>query len=67
MRRVRTTIITVGKQEKLHILSVNFVDLGIHHAMGVRRIFYCGLSGKVFFKKVIEHKMCVLVFFAVLV
>ena len=50
-----------------------FVALGIQHAMRMRRIIICDVSGLTIFstlsrkrhdfgKKVIEHKMCVLIF-----
>ena len=50
------------------------VALGLQHAMGMRHIVICGpvlfynifpyylLSGKILEKKIIEHKMCVLIF-----
>jgi len=61
----------------LLILSV-FVALGIQHAMCVRQIAICGLAGcTIFFyitslmirfsKNLIEHKMCVLIFYTVFV
>jgi len=52
-----------------------FVALGIKHAMSLRYIFICGVSGcttvfyiillkkaTIFEGKVTEHKMCVLIF-----
>jgi hypothetical protein len=51
-----------------------FVALGIQHAMRVHNTVICGLSGSKYFstlshkwhdflkKKIIEHKMCVLIF-----
>jgi len=49
-----------------------FVALGIQHAKCIRRIVVCGLFGSAAFfhgmifekEEVLEHKMCVLIFFA---
>jgi hypothetical protein len=43
-RRVRVTTVTVEKQCVLHIRSVYFLVLGIHHAIRMRRIVICGLA-----------------------
>jgi hypothetical protein len=60
-----------GKAISIPYSECIFVALVIQQAMRMRRIFICGLSGPtVFFhihtqhnlkKKVIEHKMCVLI------
>jgi len=50
-----------------------FIDFVIQHAMHMRRAFICGLSNRIifstlshkrrdFWRKDIEHKMCVLIF-----
>ena len=50
-----------------------FVGLAIHHAMRMRHVVICGLSGSIitihiisqtarFSETVTEHKMCVLIF-----
>jgi hypothetical protein len=44
LRRVRATTVAVDKQYVLHILSV-FVTLVIQHAILMRHIVICGLSG----------------------
>jgi hypothetical protein len=67
----------VEKQYALHILSV-FVAFGIQNAMQMNHVTICSLSGWTMFfyiislaarftKKVIEHKMCVLIFSATFV
>ena len=73
-RRVRTYIVTVGKEYELHII-VCITALGIQHALCMHHIVICGLPGSAIFfhvisyrarfskkKKVIEHKVCVFVF-----
>jgi hypothetical protein len=70
-RRVRVTIVAVGKQEVLHIVSV--CSLRYQHAMRMLHIVICGLPRSTTFstlshkrhdfrKTVIEYKMCVLIF-----
>jgi len=78
MRRVRATIVAVEKQYIIHIVSVCVLVLGIRHEMRLHHIVICALAGfNIFFstlshkrhdfrKYVIEHKMCVLVFYRVL-
>jgi len=43
MRSVPATIVGVERQLILHNLSVFFVALGIHNAMRMRHIVFCGL------------------------
>jgi len=43
-----------GGEKKIHILSV-FVAIGIQHAIFVRHIFICGLSGSKYFST-LSHK-----------
>jgi hypothetical protein len=47
-------IVAVKKQYVLHILSV-FVDLGIQHAMRMRRIVICGLPGSAIYFHIIVN------------
>ena len=71
MRRVPATTVAVTFSECVS------VALGIRHAMHIRHIVICGLSGSQYFstlfhkqydfpEKVIEHKMCVLIFSTIL-
>jgi hypothetical protein len=47
---VRATIVAVEEQQQiLHNLSVQFLVLVIQHAMRMRHIFICGLSGSTIF------------------
>jgi hypothetical protein len=76
LSNVRAATVAVEKQSILFILSV-FVALGIQHAMRMRHI--CSLPGstiffphylikvEIFEEKIIEHKMCVLIFSATFV
>ena len=54
------------KQFVLNIMSVCvcILALAVQHAnrlfSGVRHFVTCGLSGKIFGKKIIKHKICVL-------
>jgi len=78
LSRVRVTIVPVKKALTIiHSDSVS-VLLNIRHAMRMHHIFICRLSGSTIFfhmiskmarfsKRVIEHKMCVLVFSAMFV
>jgi hypothetical protein len=73
LRRVCTTIDAMENHEVFHIV-IEFVALGVQHAMRMCRIAICGPSGSTNFfftlsnkrydskKKVNEHKMCVLTF-----
>ena len=73
MMRIHATIVAMEEKLISHIQSV-FVALGFQHAMCMQHIFICGLSNStiifphylincmMFEKKVIEHKMCVLIF-----
>jgi len=73
MRRFRATIVA-AESSKYYVFWVCVSEaLVIQHAMGMRHIAICGLSGstilfhilikgKIFGKKVIEHKMCVSIF-----
>jgi hypothetical protein len=45
MRRFCVTIIAVEKQKCITYSEYVFVTLGIQHAMFMRHIFICGLSG----------------------
>jgi hypothetical protein len=69
---VQLTIVAV--EEVLHILSVFFLDLVIQHAMRMHHIVLCSVCGFAlyfstlsqmakFLKEVIEHIMCILIFF----
>ena len=61
------TIVAVEQQYVLHIRSV-FIALGIRHAMHLHlwpvqlyKVFQQYIINDTFWKKVIEHKMCVLI------
>jgi hypothetical protein len=71
MGRVHATIFCSGKAISIKYSKCLFVALGIHHAMRMCHIVICGLSGYFstlshkrhdFRKKVIEYKMCILIF-----
>ena len=71
LRYVCATIVAVVKQYILHTLRM-FVASGIQHAMRVRHshlwpawlysIFSYLVNCMIFEKKVVEHKLCVLIF-----
>jgi len=56
LKRVRATVVAVEKQQVWHIVSVYAcVNLGIQHAMRMRRIVICGLPGSTIFST-LSHK-----------
>ena len=83
MRRVRATIIALEKRLSIKptYSECIFVDLSIQYAMRLRHIVVCDLSGfTIFFstlphnrrdfrkkEKVIEHEMCVLIYYTAVV
>jgi hypothetical protein len=49
LRRVRSTIVAVGKSNKYTYSECVFVALGTQHEMSKRHIFICDLSGTAVF------------------
>ena len=79
LRHIRVTIVAVEKQYVLHILSV-YLQLELSNMQSSDTLLYCHLqplslyhvfphnltNSTIFGKKVIESKMCVLIFFITL-
>ena len=55
LRFVRASIDSVEKLKVLHMLKCVFVVLGIHHAICMRHIVICGLSGSSIFFHIISR------------
>jgi hypothetical protein len=54
LRRIRATIVTVKKAVTITYSECVYVVLGIQHAMCIRHIAMCGLSGSTIFFHIIS-------------